>query len=231
MSQSGVLCRSNRKRIQTVICTAHPSDVARTEHLTFICSDSAEEVGPTNNWMSPGRAAQSLAAVRFLYARSDPVRDSVFDGPTGSPMSKVGIEITDSPYVVANMRIMTRMGQVALDHWRRLAAALSKGSTRSAICPRIVASSAISPSGARFGASDRVTAATPCSVKMSRAAHRQHHRSRRRLARRAHADPRHRRQARRNYIHRGGVPVGVQQDQPGDDGAFAGRRVQSHHGR
>ncbi len=105
-----------------------PSDVARTEHLTFICSDTAEEAGPTNNWMSPAEAQQkvwplfeSCMSGRTLYVIP------YLMGPVGSPMSKVGVEITDSPYVVANMRIMTRMGQVAIDHLNQHGGGFVKG--------------------------------------------------------------------------------------------------------
>ncbi len=94
-----------------------PRDVARVEHLTFICSEREEDAGPTNNWMSP-QAARAKVEPLFKGAMKGRTMYVVpyLMGPVGSPMSKVGIEVTDSPYVVANMRIMTRMGNVALEH-------------------------------------------------------------------------------------------------------------------
>ena len=95
---------------------SHPSDVARTEHLTFISSRNEQDAGPTNNWMAPQAAREKVGPLfegvmkgRTMYAVPYVM------GPLGSPFSKVGVEVTDSPYVVANMRIMTRMGQAALD--------------------------------------------------------------------------------------------------------------------
>jgi phosphoenolpyruvate carboxykinase (GTP) len=97
-----------------------PNDVARTEHLTFICTTERDDAGPTNNWMAPAEARARLEA---LYAgcmkgRTLYVVPFVM-GPVGSPFSKVGVQLTDSVYVALNMRIMTRMGNVA---WQELAA-------------------------------------------------------------------------------------------------------------
>jgi len=96
---------------------SHPSDVARTEHLTFIATAAREDVGPTNNWMSPTEARAKVGPLfeGVMTGRTMYVVPYVM-GPLGSPFSKVGIEVTDSPYVVANMRIMTRMGKAALEH-------------------------------------------------------------------------------------------------------------------
>jgi phosphoenolpyruvate carboxykinase (GTP) len=95
---------------------SHPSDVARTEHLTFIASESKDAAGPNNNWMSPQEAKDKVWPLfeGSMKGRTMYVVPYVM-GPVESPYSKVGVEITDSPYVVANMRIMTRMGKVAMD--------------------------------------------------------------------------------------------------------------------
>ena len=95
---------------------SHPSDVARTEHLTFIASRTREDAGPTNNWMSPEEARQRVWPLfdGAMQGRTLYVVPYVM-GPLGSPFSRVGVEVSDSPYVVASMRIMTRMGRAALE--------------------------------------------------------------------------------------------------------------------
>ena len=100
-------------------CYLHRSahnDVARTENLTFICSTTREEAGPTNNWMAPAEAYAKLGAIfdGSMKGRTMYVIPFLM-GPKGSPFSKVGVELTDSVYVALNMRIMTQAGKVALD--------------------------------------------------------------------------------------------------------------------
>ncbi len=114
---TGVLMPLNQEKMPG--CYLHrsdPSDVARTEHLTFICTPKEEDVGPTNNWMSPDDAQKKVHPL-FKGAMKGRTMYVVpfLMGPAGSTFSKVGVEITDSIYVVLNMRIMTRMGKVALD--------------------------------------------------------------------------------------------------------------------
>jgi phosphoenolpyruvate carboxykinase (GTP) len=94
-----------------------PHDVARPEHLTFVCTREKDDAGPNNNWMSPKDARDKLT---LLYRGAMKGRTMYvvpfLMGPPGSRFSKVGVEITDSKYVVLNMRIMTRVGRVAIDH-------------------------------------------------------------------------------------------------------------------
>ena len=93
-----------------------PNDVARTEHLTYVCTEQQEQAGPNNNWMGPAEAKAEVGALfkGAMKGRTMYVVPYIM-GPVASPYSQIGVEITDSPYVVASMRIMTRMGQAALD--------------------------------------------------------------------------------------------------------------------
>jgi phosphoenolpyruvate carboxykinase (GTP) len=99
---------------------SNPSDVARVEHLTLVCHPQQEDTGPNNHWMDPGEAHAKMDALfdGCMQGRTMYVIPYCM-GPIDSPLSRCGVEITDSPYVVANMRIMTRMGKTALERIER----------------------------------------------------------------------------------------------------------------
>jgi phosphoenolpyruvate carboxykinase (GTP) len=117
MLRDGSMRRLNEERYpNSYLYQSDPNDVARTEEVTFICTTRKEDAGPTNNWMSPEEAKATARPV-FEGAMRGRVMYVVpyLMGPVGSPLGMVGVELTDSPYVAASMRIMTRMGAVALE--------------------------------------------------------------------------------------------------------------------
>ena len=117
MLRDGTFIELNQKTFpNSYLHRSNPNDVARTEHLTFICNRKKEDAGPTNNWMAPEEAKDKVRPLfdGAMKGRTMYVVPYIL-GPATSPYSKVGVEITDSAYVVASMRVMSRMGKAALE--------------------------------------------------------------------------------------------------------------------